>query len=199
MSDIRIHRIINSFFNSNTYIIYQDNYPDAWLIDCGDAESICEFADSLQKKIKGAFLTHTHYDHIYGLNRMLEQNPDFIVYTSSNGIHGLLSPKFNLSLYHDDNFSYIGQAIALKAGDQMKIFENATITAHETEGHDWSCLTYTLGNRIFTGDSYIPGIKTMASFPKSNKQKAATSEQYIKSLFKPGTIVCPGHNDILVI
>ena len=41
-----------------------------------------------------------------------------------------------------------------------------------TPGHDWSCMTYYTDEIIFTGDSYIPNIKVITSFPKSNKEDA---------------------------
>ena len=37
---------------------------------------------------------------------------------------------------------------------------------------------------IFTGDAYIPGIKVVTSFPRSNKTQAAASETRIKELAK---------------
>lgn len=45
---------------------------------------------------------------------------------------------------------------------------------------------------MFTGDAYIPGIKTMTTFPHSNKKKALESEIRISSL-SMGMTVCPGH------
>ena len=64
----------------------------------------------------------------------------------------------------------------------------------ETPGHDWSCLSYYTDQFVFTGDSYIPGIKVIASFPHSDKQLAAQSLEKLLRLTK-GRGVCPGHND----
>ena len=59
-----IHRIINSVFTSNTYILTSEG-QSAFLIDIGDVQPVKELLDNDGKVVKAVFLTHTHYDHIY--------------------------------------------------------------------------------------------------------------------------------------
>ena len=47
-------------------------------------------------------------------------------------------------------------------------------------------------NSLFTGDSYIPGIKTVTNLPASNKEQARISEEKIKSL-SDDKLIYPGH------
>ena len=49
----------------------------------------------------------------------------------------------------------------------------------ETPGHDKSCLTYKVENNVFSGDSYIPGVKVIASFPNSDREDARISKERI--------------------
>lgn len=64
---ILIKEIINSIFTSKTYILYRDKESNAWLVDVGDIEPIITFCENKSLLIEGVFLTHGHFDHIYGL------------------------------------------------------------------------------------------------------------------------------------
>ena len=54
-----IHRIINSVFTSNTYILTSEG-QSAFLIDIGDVQPVKELLDNDGKVEKAVFLTHTH-------------------------------------------------------------------------------------------------------------------------------------------
>lgn len=75
-----IHRIINSVFTSNTYILTSEG-PSTFLIDIGDVQPVKEWLDNDGKVVKAVFLTHTHYDHIYGIRELIKAYPDCIIYT----------------------------------------------------------------------------------------------------------------------
>ena len=67
-----------------------------------------------------------------------------------------------------------------------------TVTVYETVGHDSSCLCFRIGNRLFTGDVYIPGVKVFTGFPYSNRQQAQQSVERILQLSE-NCLVMPGH------
>ena len=191
---MNIERIVNSFFSSNTFVLTEINSPDCWLVDVGDIEPILELVGNRQ--IKGVFLTHTHYDHIYGINKLVEHFPECIIYTSLHGKEGLFSDKLNLSRYHDDSIIFQGEHIeVLNEGDEVKLFANLGLKALYTPGHDWSCMSYYTDDSVFSGDSYIPNIKVVTSFPKSNKRDALISLNRLVELCRTRDIY-PGHHVI---
>jgi glyoxylase-like metal-dependent hydrolase (beta-lactamase superfamily II) len=49
---------------------------------------------------------------------------------------------------------------------------------------------------LFSGDSYIPGLKVVASFPKSNKKQAEKSLQRILGCVDDDTTIYAGHGEI---
>lgn len=194
---VKISRIVNSVFSSNTFLLSSDEEKDCWLIDIGDIEPILKLI-SPEKIIKGVFLTHTHFDHMYGINKLIDIYPDCVVYTSESGKKALFSDKLNFSRYHNDSIIFSGGNIhVLHDGDKIKLFDNIYMNIIETPGHDLSCLSYYTDSEIFSGDSYIPGIKVIATFPKSNKTDAETSKQRIISL-AAGRKLYPGHGDIVI-
>ena len=60
-------------------------------------------------------------------------------------------------------------------------------------GHDPSCLAFRIDDVLYTGDAYIPGVKVVTTFPRSNKQQAAESLERLQQLEASGLKVLPGH------
>ena len=192
-----IKRIQNTVLNSNSFILSDNDYPYCFLVDVGDIESILRNTEN--RKVKGVFLTHTHYDHIYGINKLIEYFPDCVIYTSHHGKEGLFSDKLNFSRYHDDPIIFEGKHIeVLEDGDEISLFPYMVLKSLYTPGHDWSCMSYYTNEIIFTGDSYIPEVKVVTSFPKSNKVEAKVSLDRIMELCKNRDIY-PGHGETFTL
>lgn len=188
-----IEHIVNSIFNSITYILPVGDQRDCWLVDCGDIDEIID----LGWQVKGVLLTHTHFDHIYGLNKLMNAFPKAVVYTNEVGKESLMNPKWNFSRYHDDVADYVFACpnkvrvidqegcLLLEDGNSLEVFF--------TPGHDPSCLSYRLGNDVFTGDAYIPSLKVVTSFPRSNKKVADESMCRLLAFERDGFVIRPGH------
>lgn len=194
---MKVQRFINSVFTSNTYVLTEEHSSYCWLVDIGDITPVLEYVGN--RKICGLFITHTHYDHIYGINKLVKHFPDCVVYTSERGKEGLYSDRLNFSRYHADSLLFKGNHLQLlKEGDSVSLFKDIELKVLATPGHDWSCLSFYTNDSIFTGDSYIPGIKVITSFPHSDKEQAAASLHKILSLSKTRDIY-PGHNDSILL
>lgn len=193
---IRVEYITNQFFNSRTYVLSTDSSDEVWLVDCGDVEQALDIL-ATGKRVRGVLLTHTHADHIYGINRLLELFPEATVYTNLFGQGALEDSKLNITRYHTEVPDLVitrkENVCVVDEEDRITLFEGVTAEVFATIGHDASCLTYRVGTFLFTGDSYIPGIPVVAKFPKSNKKQAVASESRIKELAE-GLVVCPGHS-----
>lgn len=187
--------IVNSFFTSKTYIIYKEGEDNtAWLVDVGDIEPVISFCEERRLKVKGVFLTHAHFDHIYGLPSLLQYFPLCKVYTNTFGQKALASPKLNLSKYHETPISYEGESVVVvKDGDEFTVFEDEPVMQiYETPGHNPSCLTMVLGDFVFTGDAYIPPVGVNTQLPCADKEQAKASLNRIIKLAE-GKLLFPGH------
>lgn len=196
---MQVRQIVNSIFTSNTYIISEEDSECVWMIDVGDTERVL---NSLSKDviINGVFITHPHFDHIYGINKLIDSFPNCIVYTSHDGKQGLYSDKLNLSYYHDDPMVFLGTNVRiLEEKDQIELFENCYLETLETPGHHWSCLTYKVGNYLFTGDSFIPNVKVVTKLKGGNIEASKKSLKKIMSCISNATIICPGHGEMTQI
>ena len=188
-----IECIVNSIFNSITYIIPVGSQKDCYLVDCGDVEKVIKQG----WRVRGVFLTHAHFDHIYGLNKLIEKFPDALAYTNADGQKGLQNPKWNFSRYHEEFENFV-----FCKSENVRVFESCGVYEFDkdikvevlfTPGHDLSCITYKISNCLYTGDAYIPGIKVVTTFPRSNKQVAKESLERLQKLECLGLKIMPGH------
>lgn len=195
---IRTERIVNWIFASNTFVISKEDSPDVWLVDVGDTEKVLNILPP-QSRIKGVFLTHTHFDHIYGINELYRSFPDIEVFTSEYGKEALYSSKKNFSFYHESPIEYQGHNVRIiKEGDEITLYPSIQMKVYETPGHCPSCLTYQLENKLFTGDSYIPDAKVVSKLPRGNKALAQHSLTIVLQLSNDKDIY-PGHGEVLIM
>lgn len=171
---------VNSLFNSVSYRVSNV------IIDPGDVWNF--------EGVDFVLLTHAHFDHIYGLNRLLQLNPHTRVFTNEDGKIMLADAKRNLSRYYDSNFVFdFPEAVSVVSDGEVVALESGlSAKAVFTPGHNPSCITWIIGDALFTGDALIPGLKTVTNLPKGKKADAAASEALILSLARTKTIY-PGH------
>lgn len=195
---LKLKQVVNRVFTSNTFIVFDEDYEDCWLVDIGDYERMVD-ALPKGKRVKGLLLTHTHFDHIYGINELCRNYPNCVVYTSEFGEEALLDDKKNLSRYHDHPIVFEGKHLKIvNEGDVIPIIGDRLIKVVQTPGHDPGCLTYYTDRYIFTGDSYIPGAKVITKLPRGNKRQAAKSIERILDL-AGNRIICPGHGEMTCV
>lgn len=154
---MNIHTIKNSILQSATYVLHDSTNHEAWLVDCGDYKPILSYLQANNLDLKGVFLTHTHYDHIYGLNDIFNNYSDITVYTNDFGKQALYDSILNLSFCYDTEFEYLGNRIHILRDGDFLLESFGQVQVVSTPGHDRTCLSYIIGNMFFTGDSYIPG------------------------------------------
>ena len=191
---LQIKQIVNDIFTSNTYILFDEEYDYCWLVDIGDYKKVAAVLPP-EIKVKGLFLTHTHFDHTYGINALHEAHPECRVYTAEYGKIALYDDKKNFSKYHEASFIFNGNDVeVLNEGDQLEIYPGMILTTFATPGHCPSCLTFVVGDFIFTGDAYIPGVKVVTKLPMGDRKLAAESIERIMNLAE-GMKICPGHGE----
>ena len=184
-----IRQVVNSIFNSCSYVISHGD--GSWLVDCGDLDLILPCVDG---RVEGVLLTHGHFDHIFGLNNLLSLFPTIPIYTNQAGKNALFSDKLNFSKYHEESFILDSErnVALISDGDIVQLGPGLKANAVFTPGHSPDCVSWIVGDALFTGDSFIPGVKTVTTFPLSNKALAARSENLIREMATHRTVY-PGH------
>lgn len=189
-----IKEIVNSIFTSKTYILYKEGCERGWLVDIGDIEPVVDFLEKKDLDIEGVFLTHAHFDHIYGLPELVRHYPQCKVFVTEYAKEALASDKLNMSRYHETPITYEGEnVVVVHEGECMNLFGGEPeMYFYETPGHNPGCLTMVLGDMIFTGDAYIPGVGVNTLLPHANKEQAKLSMERILKLAEGKTILS-GH------
>ncbi len=190
-----IKRFVNTVFNSNTYLLYKLEEETAWVIDPGSSSNqIITWLVDNEKYLSGILLTHTHFDHIYGLNDLREKCPRAKLYASTLAKDGMISEKLNGSLYKEIPFTINRpEYTVLKDNDQISLWNDISMNVIETPGHDRDCLSFQIGKNLFTGDALIPGIKIHTKSKYSDKKLAKNSINRIFELFDDDIMIYPGH------
>ena len=194
---IHIERIINRIFNSNTFVISCDGTKDVWLVDVGDTEKVIDIlpADHI---VRGVFLTHTHFDHLYGINKLYDKFPEMMVYVGEAGVEALYSAKKNLSKYHESPLEYKGTLVeTVSDGQSVEIYPGVKLKAIATPGHTPDSMSFLVEDKfLFSGDAYIPNAQVVSKLPGGNKAVAAESKKLLIELSR-GRELFPGHGDIV--
>lgn len=188
----------NTIMNSVTYILYAEDVDYCVLIDCGEWKSLRPFLEKIGKSVNTVLLTHRHSDHIYGLNEVLHNFSNVKVATTNDGHEEIQDSSKNISYYHGYPFVVKDYRQIVLCDKLILHFEGfADIEIMATPDHDTSCLTYKIGNNLFTGDSYILGIKPFTKFLRGNKEQALKSMVVLSEIEKQGFSVRCGHHSYL--
>ena len=195
---MEVHRIVNNYQHSCTYILYKDEYNSAWLIDCGsEVSKVIEWFNDNNKTIRGIFLTHCHDDHICGLRLLLKVNPEIPIYLSAHeGIRCVQDIRLNLTKYTSSPFQVISDHfVGLDNGNIVKLFDDINLVAYRADGHSIDSMVYKVGCYLFTGDAYIPPLRVVTKLPGADKERAEESLMMIKDLIRKGNLtVMAGHS-----
>ena len=78
---LQVKKIVGNLLASNMYLLFEASSADCWLIDIGDFSALAKELPN-DVCVRGVFLTHTHFDHIAGVNELCNMFPECKVYTS---------------------------------------------------------------------------------------------------------------------
>jgi glyoxylase-like metal-dependent hydrolase (beta-lactamase superfamily II) len=195
---IQVKRIVNSSFSSNTYIVSKYKYDNIWLIDPGDTEAVFEWmATHFKNTVTGVLLTHSHFDHFYGVNEILNYYSNCLVYVANDyGKEALKDPKINGSRYTGKGPIIISDnADICYYGKTMQLWTDVDMQTINTQGHspDSQCLL--LEGMLFTGDTLIKDVRTVTKLKGGSVEKLEESIKIIESLKGQHLIVMPGHGE----
>jgi glyoxylase-like metal-dependent hydrolase (beta-lactamase superfamily II) len=85
----------------------------------------------------------------------------------------------------------------VKDESQIKLFKNNTLArVISTPGHNNDCISFSIGNYLFTGDALIPNVKIHTKSKNGDRLVAIESIHKIINTFPGQTIICPGHGEM---
>lgn len=192
MDNIKVERLVMDMVDENCYIIYKDGR--GIIVDPGAGfKKIKKEVDKLVLNIEAIILTHTHFDHIAGLDECRKYY-NVPVYVSPKEREWLVSPELNLSVGFGVNvpvktdyaeFEFENYKEYELAGMKFKVLP--------TPGHSPGGLSFDFGDFVVVGDALFMSGYGRYDLPGSSFADLKNSLHNVLFKLDGAKIVYPGH------
>ncbi|MGB8955055.1 MAG: MBL fold metallo-hydrolase, partial [Tumebacillaceae bacterium] len=177
---------------TNCYLLTYEQTKEAVIIDPGkDPGYLLKAIQGL--KVGQIWLTHTHYDHIAGLQALREvtQAP---IYVHEREMDWLLDPSLNRSLFNEDYDLVVGPAadVLLTEGQLLRLGDR-TFEVRETPGHTPGHVSFVTEGMVFSGDVLFYDDIGRCDLPGGSLEDLQRSLSQILYALPDETIVYTGH------
>lgn len=179
--------------DANNYLVVDQKTCDAVLIDCSEyKQEILQDIEDLDANVKHILLTHGHFDHILGIDKMREKLHCDVLMNEKDmwwveNVNKLL-PQFDVAEIVPpkiDNF--------IKNGDIIDV-GSLKIKVLSTPGHTKGSVCFLLDNVLFSGDTLFRGCVGRCDLTGGSYDDIKHSVRDILFKLPNGTKICPGHS-----
>ena len=190
---MKVERFLTGILSTNCYVAWNEQTKEAVIVDpAAYSKKLAEFLREEGLKPQAVLLTHGHFDHIMGLDALLEEYPvPVYVHEAEKGL--IADPKTNLSLtytngyvFEDATYVTVGQKIAA-AGVTFEVL----FTPGHTSG---GCCYYAeTENMLFSGDTLFRCSVGRSDLPTGDETTLIRSIKEKLLVLPENTVVYPGH------
>ncbi|MBI3999370.1 MAG: MBL fold metallo-hydrolase [Candidatus Omnitrophica bacterium] len=160
------------------YLVGDQNTHEALVVDpAWNVDAILKAAAEDGYQVKGALITHTHFDHVNGLERLLEKT-DGAVYIHKNEAEFLKGMGGNIK--------------KIEGGERIKIGQ-VEINFLHTPGHTPGSQCFLVGRNLISGDTLFINACGRCDLPGGNAEEMYRSLNQLASLDE-STVLYPGHH-----
>lgn len=181
-----LHTILNGPMGNNSYIIVKGT--DCVVIDPA-SKVIADEVGRLGLNVKAILLTHAHFDHIKGVDRLKTVDNQVYVHKADNpkcngGEMMDLLTRFRIEPFDCDVFVEDGEVLDL-IGLNIKVIH--------TPGHSAGSVCYVIDDMIFSGDTLFAGSYGRYDFEDGSIVKLRESIKNKLFALDGNYKVLPGH------
>ena len=177
--------------NANTYVVI--NEGEAIVIDPSiDDDKVGDFLVKNNLKTLMVLLTHGHFDHIRGVDRLTKRF-SIPLYIHFDDEKLLIDDSLNCSYFEESPIMVKTKPITLSDGEELNVLGDTLKVIHTPFHTEGSTCYYFINNKLlFSGDTLFAGSVGRDDLPTSNRRKRNDSLSKLKSLPKECKIY-PGH------
>lgn len=186
----------NPVFQENCWVAYEGG--GAVLVDPGfmDAQEFAPFEDFVRReglRLEAIFITHGHFDHIFGVNRCLDAFGDVPVYMHPEDVELIaMAPQMGLPYgeYPDPHFSTVDVTDGSVIEAVCRKWEVIGTPGHSKGGVCFYCREEKL---LFSGDTLFAGSIGRTDLHGGDYDKIIVSIMDKLMGLDGDTVVVPGH------
>lgn len=197
---MKIENFIVGMYETNSYIVYDEDTLEACVIDSGDqSKSLIRFVDRNNLMLKAIILTHYHYDHI-GAVMELKNKFNSHIYCHKRERLGLMDPEINGSKIGNGKIISITPDTVLSEGDIIRIGNIALEIIH-TPGHTPGsiCIKAKGKNIVFTGDTIFSDDLGRTDLIGGSEEMLKKSIVNKVSKWSDEIVIYPGHGESCIM
>ena len=169
----------------NSYLYYDRKTGEAAAIDTANApEKVLDAVRSAHLHLTSILLTHTHPDHVGGVERLVEKTGARLV------AHPLDQPALG-SLWNVNRDCLATEGSSIKIG-------NVQLEVRWVPGHTHSGVCYLGEGVVFVGDCLFAGSVGRARSPSDHQQLLDGIKRKLLTL-SPATTMYPGHGPLTTV
>lgn len=188
---MKIEKFFNPICEENMYIAINSN-DECYIIDPGDIymTKVIDYIKDNNLILKAILLTHGHFDHILGIEKVLKYK-EVPIYISKIDKEYLYDPNLSLANMIGNKFSLDRKYEVLTINDDDTVYEFKVIA---TPGHTTGsvCFYNEEDKILISGDTILKSSYGRVDFPTGNMQDMVNSLRRLIKL--PDDVkIYPGH------
>ncbi|SET58263.1 Glyoxylase, beta-lactamase superfamily II [[Clostridium] aminophilum] len=204
---MKVERYDSGLLDSSMYVVSDNGH--AIVIDpCLDTVAAEKFA------IDYLFITHEHYDHIFGVNKWKERTDAPLVCSKICGDR-IENSKKNQARHFDSfceiqsfstrwnpeffDLDYTCEADITFEKEKSFDWQGHIIRLIEIPGHSPGSIGIWIDDMFFSGDSLLEGKEIELRFPGGSSRQWEENGKKVIDSIPDGTLIYPGHFDCFVL
>lgn len=173
---------------TNLYVVSENGH--GFIVDAVvKSDLVTNYIKDNSIKIDFILQTHTHFDHVLGLEYYKNlYNVDVFASSESRDIAN--DKYYNLAYDYDDLNVPIDNFLTDK-----EVITDFKIKALKTPGHSLDSISYLIGDYLFSGDTLFKGSIGRTDFPGGDYETLIGSINEKYRVLDSNTVVYPGHGE----